>query len=269
MTSSDQKDESRERYIKVQLVEKPLYKRVEFYITLLIPLFSLYIAWQALTWQQERVERIERTDVVLDAAWTYTLLLSSKLEVEPGYGTLDSQRLYDGIWVGGVLRVSNNSWRPITVDDLRYWYLANDKRFGHEFHMRFSEDDSLKKECSFPVTISAKGQERFYCWMPCPVGEQVADLLKYLLKPDTIYNIHDVAVQVADLAKAERVKAALALGIDEVIGMVLLNTVPYMLVKEVRIGDRRLELEVRLTTGESFSETVDYVDLIKTTVSKW
>lgn len=254
---------------------------MKWWIPVLISVGALvisYLSWrqsdEALEWTKLEAERERETRLYIDAEWTHGQLYLSDLKISPHFGSIRSEKLYEGIEAYTLLKISNQSDHSVSIERLKCHYLLQSGVTSINWGKVF-KSEALKEDITFPVMLQPHESFRAVTRIPVPVTERVAKPLQKL-KPDSLYSsLHVFALLAVDRAgvslpdviakhtskeELKRLQSCFAL-------LQQAKNLPEVLIiwsdssSVWRRGERRLEIAVTLGSGEVYVDTVDYIDI--------
>jgi len=241
---------------------------------LTVSIRSCMRADEAFEWNKLEAERQRETRLYIDAEWTQGQLYLSSLKVSPRFGSIRSEKLYEGIEAYTLLKISNQSDHSISIEKLKCHYVLQSGVTSINWGKVF-KSEGLKEDIRFPVMLQPHESFRAVTRIPVPVTERVAKPLQKL-QPDTLYSsLHVFLLLAVDMAgvslsdvitkhtseeELKRLQYSFAL-LQEA------KNLPEVLIiwsdssSVWRRGERQLEIAVTLGSGEVYVDTVDYIDI--------
>jgi len=243
-------------------------------ITTLIAFLGLLVLFVIYKQDKREAERRRETRLSIDAEWTEGQLYLSNLEVSPRFGSIRSEKLYQGVEAYTLLKISNQSEHSISIEKLKCHYVLQSGVTSINWGKVF-KSEGLKEHIRFPVMLQPYESFRAVTRIPVPVTERVAKPLQRL-QPDTLYSsLHvflllaaDVAgVSLSDVITKRTSKEELKRLQASIVLLQEARNLPEMLIRwsdsssAVRRGERQMEIAVTLGSGEVYVDTVDYIDI--------
>lgn len=241
---------------------------------LIISIRSCHISSNSLNLNKQEFEKRREARLFIDAAWTGDKIYVSRISGSRGIESVRHGRLYEGLEGFIMLNVTNTSDHAVAIDGIGIGYCLESGVLSIPWGGKFKSVD-MQVDITFPIVLNPYEPFRCVTRIPIPISEKLATVMADL-RSDTTYSSQDILLRLAHDLIETRAKSSSPDSIKEIIKNEIsflaymtggMQNVPEMLIVysdpnlTVARGERALEVEVKLSTGEVIVRTLDYIDI--------
>lgn len=246
-----------------------------------ISIWSLVISNKSLNMNEEEFEKRREARLFVGAKWTGDKIYVSRYFKGKKIESIGHVDLYEGLEGFIKLSITNTSDHTISIDGIGIGYCSKSSVMSIPWSGKFKSVD-MQTDIVFPIILNP--YEPFQCVtrVPIPISERLADMMT-ALQSDTTYSSIDIVRELlyylsntkAQFSLPDTIRAIIKNKTRDLDKKSFVRNVPEMLIyysdsdpdfkvmKVVR-GERALEVEVKLSSGELIVKVLDYIDINRT-----
>jgi hypothetical protein len=242
-------------------------------VALIISIRSCDISNEALNANKQEFEKRRESRLFVGAKWTGDKIYFSRLNKIESIGHGD---LYGGLEGFIILNVTNTSDHAISLDGIGIGYCLRSSVTSIPWSGKFKSVDT-QDDITFPIVLNPYEPFRCITRIPIPISESLAEMTSDL-QSDTTYSSIDIVREILyylikreaksfsqdsikTIIKNETMDLANKKSLRYVPEALIGYTGPDLKVQKVSRGERALEVEVRLSSGELIVKMLDYIDI--------
>jgi len=239
-----------------------------------ISIWSLVISNKSLNVNKQEFDKRREARLFVAAKWTGDKIYVSRLKKSQLIQSIGHGDLYEGLEGFIILNVTNTSDHAISIDGIGMGYGSKSGVMSIPWGGKFKSVD-MQTDIAFPIVLDPYEPFRCVTRVPIPISASLAGMM-HDLRSDTTYSSIDIILRLAYYLIKTKAKSrspdsikAIIKNEIEFLGFMTggLQNVPEMLITysdpnlTVRRGERALEVEVKLSSGELIVRVLDYIDI--------
>lgn len=248
-------------------------------VALIIAIRSCDISTKSLNMSEEEFEKRRETRVFVGAKWTGDKIYVSRYFKGQKIESIGQEDLYQGLEGFILLNVTNTSDHAISIDGIGIGYCSKSSVMSIPWGGKFKLVD-MQDDIAFPIFLNP--YEPFQCVtrIPIPVSARLVGMMSDL-QSNTTYSSIDIASELVyyltktkdELGSPNTIKAIIKNQIGDLGNKKgWMRNLPEFLIAcsdsdsalkamKVSRGERALEVEVKLSSGELIVRVLDYIDI--------
>lgn len=246
-----------------------------------ISIWSLVISNKSLNMNKQEFEKRREARLFIGASWTgdkiyFSRFTKSELIQSTGHGNV-----YGGLEGFIMLKITNTSDHTISIDGIGTGYCLKSGVMSLPWSGKFKSVD-MQDDIAFPIVLNPYEPFRCVTRVPIPISASLAAMMPDL-RSDTTYSSIDIVRELlyyrsntkAQFSLPDTIRAIIKNKTRDLDKKSFVCNVPEMLIyysdsdpdfKVMRVvrGERALEVEVKLSSGELIVKVLDYIDINRT-----
>jgi hypothetical protein len=251
-------------------------------VALIISIRSCDISNNSLDMNKQEFEKRREARLFVGAKWTGDKIYVSRYFKGHKIESLVHEDLYEGLEGFIILNVTNTSDHTISIAGIKVAYGVGYglKSAGMSIPWggTFKSVD-MQNDIDFPIVLNPYEPFRCITRVPIPISARLVGMMADL-QSDTTYSFKDINLRIAYYLIKNKAKSRSPDSLEAIIKKEIesfgfmtgggMQNVPEMLIKysdpnlTVRRGERALEVEVKLSSGELIVKVLDYIDINRT-----
>jgi hypothetical protein len=246
-------------------------------VALIISIRSCDISNNSLNMNKQEFEKRRESRLFVGAKWTGDKIYVSRLHKIESIGHED---LYGGLEGFVILNVTNTSDHAIPIDGFGIGYCSKSSVMSIPWSGKFKSVD-MQDDITFPIVLNPYEPFRCITRIPIPISAILVGTMTDL-QSDTTYSSIDIIRELLYYLNKNKVKLSSPDSIRTIIKnqtgelanmkgsmrnvpeLLIGYTGPDLKVLKVSRGERALEVEVKLSSGELIVKVLDYIDINRT-----
>jgi hypothetical protein len=258
---------------KIKIEDVKTYAPILISVVALISIRSCGISNEASNVNKQEFKKRRESRLFVGAKWTGNEIYVSRVHKIESIGHGD---LYGGLEGFIILNATNTSDHAISIDGIGIGYCSKSSVMSIPWSGKFKSVDT-QDDIDFPIVLNPYEPFRCITRIPIPISASLADMMSDL-QSDTTYSSIDIVREIlyylnkteAKLISQDSIKAIIKnetmdlankKGLRYVPELLIGYTGPDLKVLKVSRGERALEVEVKLSSGELIVKVLDYIDI--------
>ena len=242
-----------------------------------ISIWALVISNKSLNMNKEEFEKRREARLFVAAKWTGDKIYVSRYFKGQKIESIGHEDLFQGLEGFIKLSITNTSDHTISIDGIGIGYCSKSSVMSIPWSGEFKSVD-MQTDIVFPIILNP--YEPFQCVtrVPIPISERLVGMMPDL-QSDTTYSSIDIVRELLYYLTKTKAKFSSPDSIKEIIKNEIgdlankkgwMRNIPELLIgysdpdfKEIKVrrGERALEVEVKLSSGELIVRVLDYIDI--------
>jgi hypothetical protein len=244
-------------------------------VALIISIRSCDISNNSLNMNKQEFEKRREARLFIGASWTGDKIYMSRLKKSQLIPSTRHGDLYEGLEGFIILKITNTSDHTISIDGIGIGYCSKSSVMSIPWSGKFKSVD-MQTDIVFPIILNPYEPFRCVTRVPIPISASLESMMQDL-RSDTTYSFKDINLRIAYYLIKNKAKSRSPDSLEAIIKKEIeffgfmtgggMQNVPEMLITYsdpnliVRRGERSLEVEVKLSSGELVVRVLDYIDI--------